>query len=360
MVVSSRSRTESRADCVILRRYQNVRVVKKRVKTAGDSQIGERRGLLIPEPLKEESALIESRGWLDGDWYFEEDYAAVRLGFRCREKLHEEQSPYQKITLYDSAFLGRFLTLDDIIMLTERDEFVYHEMLAHVPLCSIPEPKNVLIVGGGDCGCLREVLRHPSVEMVVQCEIDERVTRVCEEYFTWVHEAVADPRVELVFDDGVKLIEGREKTFDLVIVDNTDPKGPSVNLFLRDFYARAARALKPGGVLVAQTESPHWDADLVVAVYGELRAVFAQVDAYLGWVPSYPSGAWSWAYAANDRCHDDYFDDRRARLLEAECRYYNSAVHAGAFALPNFVRQTVGGVNPFERFDRQAQDDTAS
>jgi len=331
------------------------------VKTIGDSEIGDKRLPEVPTALDRLDSMPESRGWCDGDWYFEEDFAAVRLGIRCREKLHEEQSPYQKITVYESAFFGRFLTLDDIIMFTERDEFVYHEMLAHVPLCSLPEPKNVLIVGGGDCGCLREVLRHPSVERVVQCEIDERVTRVCREFFPWARAAAAEPRAQLVFDDGVKLVERSEKAFDLVIVDSTDPKGPSVNLFFRDFYARAARALKPGGVLVAQTESPHWDADMVAAIYSELRAAFTKVDAYLGWIASYPSGAWSWAYASNGRRHDDYFDDERARLLETECRYYNSAVHTGAFAIPNFVRRVVvGGVNPFERLDHQTRDDAAS
>jgi len=295
--------------------------------------------------------LPAARGCVTGGWYYEENAEASRFGIRVRETLHEERSQYQKLTVYDTAFFGRVLTLDDVVMLTERDEFVYHEMLVHVPLCSMPEPRRVLIIGGGDCGALREVLKHPSVDIVVQCDIDERVTWVSEKFFPWVSEARADPRAELVFADGIDYVTRHRASFDLVVVDSTDPVGPATGLFAGDFYAAVLRSLRPGGVMTAQTESPHWDADLVASIYREIRSSFRHTDAYACWLPTYPSGCWTLAYASADRGHDDFFDDRRAFEIATRCRYYNHALQRGAFALPNFVRDAVyGAVDPFERF----------
>ncbi len=308
----------------------------------------------IPAALLEGSELPETTGSFDGCWYAEEDFGAVKLCIRVADKLHEEKSEYQKITVYDTAFFGRLLTLDDVVMLSERDEFVYHEMMIHVPLCSMPDPGSVLIIGGGDCGALREVLRHPCIERVVQCDIDERVTRVCESHFPWVHAAVADPRAELLFADGVRYIEEHQSSFDLIVIDSTDPKGPAVGLFLRDFYQSVARALKPGGVMTAQTESPHWEAAMVGAIYAEQRAAFEHNSAYICSIPTYPSGCWTLAYASNDRGHDDYFASERAAALARDCLYYNAEIHSAAFALPNFVARTVrANENVFQRFDRQ-------
>jgi spermidine synthase len=291
-----------------------------------------------------------ARGFEAEGWYYEEDMAATRLGIRYFEKLHEEQSAFQKICVYDTGFFGKLLTLDDIIMLTERDEFVYHEMLTHLPLCSIPDPKHVLIIGGGDCGCLREVIRHQSIEEAVQCDIDERVTRVSEKWFDWVSPTMADSKAKLIFEDGIAYIKEHKNSFDLIIIDSTDPVGPGVGLFVRDFYRQVAQALKPGGVMVAQTESPMWDSHLVGTIYAEMRATFEHVSPYLGYMPTYPSGMWSWAYASNDRKHDDYFNGDLLAQIEAKCKYYNGDVHKACFMLPNFVRQVVAGDNVFEDF----------
>jgi len=307
----------------------------------------------IPDALVDGSAMPASRGFVDGDWFVEEDVGASRAAVRVMRVLHEETSAYQKISVYESAFFGKLLVLDDLMMLTERDEFVYHEMLVHLPLCTMPSPRSVLIIGGGDCGCLREALRHPGIERVVQCDIDERVTRVCEQHFPWVAPAIGDARAELVFKDGAEYIDNNVASFDLVIIDSTDPKGPAVNLFLRDFYQRAAGALRLGGVLACQTESPHWNPGMVAAIYGELRAVFRQVDAYLGWIPTYPSGAWSWAFASNARRWDEHFAEERAEKLEQVCQYYNRDIHRAAFALPGFVRRVVTGANPFAEWERR-------
>ncbi len=301
----------------------------------------------IPDGL----SVAPHRGSFDGSWHTEESPFASRLGIHVTERLHEERSSLQKITVYDSGFFGRVLTLDDIVMFTERDEFVYHEMLVHVPLCSIPDPRSVLLIGGGDCGCLREVLKHSCIESVVQCEIDERVTRVCENWFPWVREAISDPRVELVFDDAVRYIEKQNDAFDLVIVDSTDPTDAAVGLFLSDFYKKVARGLRRGGVMTAQTESPHWDSQLVPTLYAQIRQAFSCVSTYLGGVPTYPSGTWSWAYASMERRPHDYLDRTRSESVCASCRYYNSELHHAAFVLPNFVRRLLAGENPFERFD---------
>lgn len=314
----------------------------------------ERERTNAPQALLDGGLKPGTRGLIEGDWYYEEDGGSSRLGMRILERLHRERSQYQELTVYQTAFFGRLLTLDGVIMFTERDEFVYHEMLTHLPLCCLPEPKRVLILGGGDCGCLREVLRHPGIERVVQCDIDERVTRVCARYFPWVEPAMADPRAELRFADGVAYVADQREAFDLVIVDSTDPKGAGVGLFLRDFYRQVARALRPGGAMVAQTESPHWDAPMVGAIYAELDAAFGCVAPYTGAVPTYPSGYWSWAWASADRPADAHFAAARAAAVSGDCLYYNASVHRAAFALPNFVRQARFGTNPFARFERAA------
>ena len=177
------------------------------------------------EPAARPLSVLHGR--VSGDWYYEENAGTTRFGIRVTEKLHEERSAFQKLVVYETAFFGRVLTLDDVVMLTERDEFVYHEMLVHVPLCSMPEPRRVLIVGGGDCGALREALKHPNLERVVQCDIDERVTRVSEKFFPWVGKTLTDPRAELVFGDGIDYVKRHATSFDLVVVDSTDPVGPA-------------------------------------------------------------------------------------------------------------------------------------
>ncbi|MFQ5670976.1 MAG: polyamine aminopropyltransferase [Acidobacteriota bacterium] len=287
--------------------------------------------------------IAATRGFYDGRWLTEEDAETSRLSLRIRRRLHHEVSAYQEIAVYESHFFGRVLTLDNILMLTERDEFVYHEMMVHVPLCSLPAPRSVLIIGGGDCGCLREVLRHAEVERVVQCELDERVTRVCEKWFAWVPPALADPRVELVFHDGVRYIRDLKEFFDLVIVDSTDPVGPALQLFQADFYRQVAAVLKPDGVMTAQTGSPHWSAPLVGAIHDEQRRAFRHVAAYIGCIPTYQGGTWCWSYASRERRPMDFLAEDRITALEPDCRYYNAAIHRAAFALPTFARQAAAG-----------------
>ncbi|RMF22525.1 MAG: polyamine aminopropyltransferase, partial [Deltaproteobacteria bacterium] len=280
-----------------------------------------------PDPVFATDPGPPSFGFVEGDWFVEQDNGSTRLSMRVARLLHEERSPYQKISVYDTPFFGLMLAIDDIIMLTERDEFVYHEMLVHVPLLSLDAPRSVLIIGGGDCGCLREALKHPSLERAVQCEIDERVTRVCAEHFPWVQQAIDDPRAELVFADGVSYVAEHPGEFDAIIVDSTDPVGAGAALFRSPFYRSAAAALRPGGILTAQGESPHWDAGLVAAIHAELRAAFAHVTGYLCMTPSYPSGCWNLAFASDRARRPGPADDDRARFIAGSCLYYSPDVH---------------------------------
>ncbi|MEL6339365.1 MAG: polyamine aminopropyltransferase [Myxococcota bacterium] len=303
----------------------------------------------VPEHLEDGSSAPECRGFVDNGWYVEETAAAIRQSFRIANVLHEEQSPYQRIAVYDTPFFGRLMTLDDIVMLTERDEFIYHEMLVHIPLCSLDNPKNVLIVGGGDAGCLREVLKHDTIERVVQVDIDRRVTEVAQEHFDWVAPALRDPRAEVLFEDGVDYLVRHPEEFDLVVIDSTDPRGFALNLFLSDFYRSVARALRPDGVMTAQTESPYWSTPMVGAIYGELREAFEYVEAYLAQVPTYASGTWTMALAGAKPLAAK--DRQRCDRLATSCGYYNAAVHDASFALPNCVRRAVEGTNDFAEHD---------
>jgi spermidine synthase len=310
----------------------------------------------IPTDLIEGGRFAATTSDFDGRWFTQEDFGAVRMGLRTEAKLHDETSAYQRIEIYETTFFGRVLTIDGVVMLTERDEFVYHEMISHLPLCTMPEPRDVLIIGGGDCGALREVLRHPGIERAVQCEIDERVTRVCEDYFPWVAETAADPRAELIFADGVRYIKDHERSFDLIVIDSTDPTEGTIELFLREFYETAARALKPGGVLAAQAETPFWAPSMVREIYRQLRGAFRHATGYLSWIPTYSSGCWNLAYASNDREWNDCFARDRAEQVARTCRYYNPEVHAAAFALPNFAREVIGGGrNPFAAIEERAR-----
>lgn len=302
-----------------------------------------------PSSLEDGGEYPECRGFIEDGWYHEESVGAVRQSYRVEHVIHEEDTEYQRIAVLDTPFFGKVMTLDGIVMLTERDEFIYHEMLVHVPLCSLPSPKRVLIVGGGDCGCLREALKHPELEEVVQVDIDKRVTEVSAEHFDWVDSCRRDPRATLLFEDGARYIRENPRSFDLIVVDSTDPKGFALDLFIQDFYRQVGAALKAGGVMTAQTESPHWSTDMVGAIYEELRAAFPSVSAYLASVPSYASGLWTLAYASSHPRAP--VNSLRARGVASSCRYYNAQVHEAAFALPNFVRDALQGRNAFARHD---------
>jgi spermidine synthase len=269
----------------------------------------------------------------------------ARLAYRVTETLHTEQSPYQKIDVYQTAHHGRLLVLDGCVMLTELDEFVYHEMLAHVAAQSVPEAKQALVIGGGDGGIVRELLKYPTLN-ITQAEIDERVVRVSQKYFPTVSCGLEDPRVTLAFVDGAQhLADADPGSLDLIAVDSTDPIGAAEALITEGFYGKAARALSPDGVFVAQTQSPFYHPTEVCQIYAALQQVFSHVSMYWAICPSYLGFLWTFCYASHGLAP-------KAAKIQADVhkhlgtRYYTSAVHDGAFALPPFLQASLPEGSP--------------
>jgi spermidine synthase len=263
------------------------------------------------------------------------------FSLRTRRKLHQEQSPYQKIEVYETDSYGNLLVIDGFIMLSSRDNFLYHEMMCHPALFTHPDPRRVLIVGGGDCGTLTEVLKHPAVEQVTQVDIDERVTRVSEQFFPELCASNGDPRARLLFEDGVRFVAGQQSgCVDVVIVDSTDPIGPGEALFSQDFYAECRRLLGADGLLVQQSESPFYHLESIIKpMYRRMRdAGFVDVLSLQFPQPVYASGWWTCILA----CRDMTIGTFREQAVEERTfvtRYYNAAIHRAAMAMPEFMRQ---------------------
>ena len=279
----------------------------------------------------------------ENEWFLEPVEAKGTLfGLKLGERLHAEQSEFQYLEIYQTESFGKLMVIDGCVMLTDRDNFLYHEMMVHPALCLHPEPKRVLIIGGGDCGTLREVLKHDSVEQAVQVDIDERVTRLAEKYFPALCESNDDPRAQLLFDDGIAYVRNAaDASFDLIIVDSTDPVGPAEGLFNQAFYAQCQRALAADGILVQQTESPLLHLDLIREVHGFMQGEgFARTRLVNFPQPVYPSGWWS-ATLAFKQAGAVQTDQARAAAVSAGCQYFNPDILAGALALPNFVAQAL-------------------
>jgi spermidine synthase len=259
------------------------------------------------------------------------------FSLRIHEKLHTEQSPYQKIDIYRTEHFGNLMVIDGCTMLSSRDNFIYHEMLAHPAVLTHPRPRRVCIIGGGDCGTLREVLRHQEVEAVTQIDIDERVTRLAERFFPELTEANDDPRAELRFEDGVRWIERAPAgSLDLIIIDSTDPVGPAEGLFSVDFYRSCCRALADGGLLAQQSESPLYHLDIIGAVYRDLGAAgFGAPQTLFFPQPIYPSGWWSVTLAGKGAP----LPEPRAISPGIETHYYNGDVHRAALAEPELFKR---------------------
>ena len=233
---------------------------------------------------------------LDNSWYTEQwagQGSAISL--KTVKKVHDEQSTYQRIEIYETQTFGTLMTLDGLVMVTDRDNFVYHEMMTHPALFAHPAPKRVLIIGGGDCGTLREVLKHPDVELAEQVELDERVTRVAEMFFPDLCEKNNDARARLHFTDGIQWVaDAKPASYDVIVVDSTDPVGPAAGLFSETFYKNCHKALGPQGSVVGQSESPLFHPDLIVSMHKAMRAAGFADSATLQFPQcTYPSSWWS-------------------------------------------------------------------
>jgi spermidine synthase len=259
--------------------------------------------------------------------------------------LVSERTAHQELIIFENALFGRVLMLDGTIQLTTADEFVYHEMMAHVPLLAHGAAARVLIVGGGDGGIAREVLKHPGVEALTMVEIDRAVVNLCAAHFPEVSGgAFADPRLSLVIADGIEYARSSEDRYDIVVVDSTDPVGPAAGLFTASFYADCKRLLRKGGVLVTQSGVPFVQREVLRDSIANLGASFADAICYLSAVPTYTGGFLAHGWGSDDATRRTVAPEVLARRFAASgiaTRYYTPAVHAAAFALPRFVAETV-------------------
>jgi len=277
---------------------------------------------------------------LEGAWFTEraeEDGSAFSL--KITDKLHEEQSPFQRIEVYATSHYGNLMVIDGCTMVSTLDNFLYHEMMSHPVLFTHPAPKKVAIIGGGDCGTLREVLKHPEVERATQIDIDERVTRVSEMFFPELCESNDDPRAELLFIDGIQWMKDADPgSLDVIIVDSTDPVGPGEVLFTPDFFAACYRALGQAGMMVQQSESPLIHMKILRRMYSHMEgAGFDDVRTLFFPQPIYPTGWWS-ATMASKGGNIEGFREEDVDSRAFATRYYNSDVHRGAMAVPEFFK----------------------
>jgi spermidine synthase len=272
-------------------------------------------------------------------FYTEYEGEKLSYGYALDEVLFASQSKYQKIEIIKTKAYGRMMIIDGFVMLTDDDEFVYHEMISHVPLCMHNNPKNILIVGGGDGGTVREVAKHKSVEKIVLCEIDGMVVDVARQFFPRVASALDDPRVEIKIGDGISFVAEQQDEFDVIIIDSTDPVGPGEGLFSKDFYRSVSKALKPNGLMVAQSESPWADREFLQKILNNISAGFKHVAPYIAPIPTYPRGLWSWTMAGQSALdHKQYSEDRFEEISEG-LNYLTQDTYAGCFALPPFYRK---------------------
>ncbi|MGI6157370.1 MAG: polyamine aminopropyltransferase [Saccharofermentanales bacterium] len=274
-------------------------------------------------------------------WFSEYHSADMRIGFRVRRQLFSRHSEYQHIQVFDTYEFGRILVMDGVIMMTEKDEFIYHEMITHVPMAVHPHPRDVLVIGGGDGGVVRELCRYPEVRSIVLVEIDPMVIAVARRYLPTVSGAFDDPRVTILNEDGLRYVRRCRDRFDVIIVDSTDPFGPGESLFTREFYGNCRHALHADGILVNQHEGPFYreDAEEAAATHKKTRAIFDISRVYQAHIPTYPAGHWLFGFMSMTYDPIEDFDEARWRAHGLKTRYYNTNVHVGAFALPTYVER---------------------
>lgn len=274
-------------------------------------------------------------------WYTEQHTENVRFSIKVEKQLHSEQTEFQRIDILESKEFGRFFTLDGLMMVTEKDEFIYHDMIVHVPMATNPNIKSVLVIGAGDGGTIRELTKYNSIKKIDMVEIDKRVVEVCKEYLPQTACKFDDERVNLYFEDGLKFVRSKEDEYDLIIVDSTDPFGPGEGLFTKEFYGNCYKALKEDGILVNQHESPYYEkyAKAMQDAHEKIYGLFKIHRVYQAHIPTYPSGHWLFGFASKEY---DPIKDLNAEAwneLGIETKYYNTDLHAGCFALPNYVKK---------------------
>lgn len=281
-------------------------------------------------------------------WFTERD-DRIALSLKHNGKLFSAESAFQRVEVYDTQAYGKMLSLDGMIMTTEKDEFVYHEMISHIAMLTHSNPKRALIIGGGDGGTARELLRHEGLAEVVMVEIDQLVIDAARKHLPEIAAALDHERLTLQVADGLNYVaEAADESFDVVIVDSTDPVGPAEGLFTRDFYEGVHRILTKDGIMITQSESPRFNEKVfkeIYQVYGEIFGA-GQVHCYLAYIPTYPTGMWSFSYSSKGAVHPlTQFDADKSAAFAADhgLKYYNEGIHRAAFALPGFVKELLNG-----------------
>ncbi len=274
-------------------------------------------------------------------WYSELHNHNHGLTVKIDRLLESDESEFQRIEVISNPFFGKMLCLYGSLMCADNDNNAYNEMITHVPLLAHPDPKEVLIIGGGDCGALTEVLKHPNVNRCTMCELDSKVVEVSKKHFPDLTSGLKDKRANLMFADGKDFIENSSEKFDIIILDLSDPVGPAADLFQKPFHQAVHDRLNDGGILVAQAESPFLNKEAIKAMHANLVDIFPIVKIYTCFMPIYPSGYWAFLFASKS---PEPVNDKivsRFERINIKTRYYNPETHVAAFALPQFVKEII-------------------
>ena len=279
-------------------------------------------------------------------WFSEKHTPNVKFSIRVDRQLYSGQSDFQRIDVFESPEFGRILVLDGYLMLTEKDEFIYHEMIVHTPLAVHPHVKNVLVIGAGDGGAVRELTRYPEIGRIDLAEIDGQVIEVCKKFLPQTSCKMDDPRVHIYVEDGLKFVRRHTDEYDLIIVDSTDPFGPGEGLFTKEFYGNCYKALKEDGIIVNQHESPFYEQDALAMQRAHKRIIesFPFSRIYQAHIPTYPSGHWLFGFSTKKYHPLKDLDEARWNARGLKCRYYTTTLHRGAFYLPAYVEEMLEDV----------------
>ncbi|TVP85574.1 MAG: polyamine aminopropyltransferase [Alkalicoccus sp.] len=273
-------------------------------------------------------------------WFTEKQTEHFGITAKIKRTFVSEKTDFQQLDIVETEEFGNMLLLDGMVMTTEKDEFVYHEMIAHVPLHTHPNPENVLVVGGGDGGVIREILKHPEVQKATLVEIDGKVIEYSKQYLPSIAGALEDPRVDVKVADGFMHIAESSSQYDVIMVDSTEPVGPAVNLFTKGFYEGISKALKEDGIFVAQTDNPWFHKKLITDAYRDISEVFPVTRLYTASIPTYPSGLWT--FTMGSKVYDPLQLDED-RFHHFDTKYYTKDIHLASFALPKFVKDLTEG-----------------
>lgn len=274
-------------------------------------------------------------------WYTENHTENVKFSARIKEHIYTQQTPLQQLDIFETYEFGKLMTLDGLVMVTEKDEFIYHDMIVHVAMATNLDIENVLVIGGGDGGTVRELTRYPQIKKIDMVEIDEAVTRACQKYIPLTASKLEDPRVNLYFQDGIEFVKNKKAEYDLIIVDSTDPIGPGEGLFTIEFYKNCYELLTEAGILVNQNESPYYNSNAreMKRAHNKIKTIFPISEVYQYHMPTYPSGHWLFGFSSKKYHPIKDYKPEKWEELNIKTKYYNPEIHKGSFALPTYVKE---------------------